>query len=56
MIQKVLTGRENKYGGGKLGRTKEDKDVKKGPRERFMTFLKLLKLGNKDDRNDPDNN
>lgn len=34
MIQKVLIGRENKYGGGKLGRTKEDKDVKKGPRER----------------------
>lgn len=32
MIHKVLIGRENKYGGGKLGKTKEGKDVKKGLR------------------------
>lgn len=34
MIQKVLIAIENKYDGGKLGRTKEDKDVKEVLRER----------------------
>lgn len=29
MIQKVLIGRENKYGSGKLGKTKEDKGCQK---------------------------
>lgn len=39
MIQKVLIGRDNKYGSGKLGKTKEDKDVKKRAEgETPMTF------------------
>lgn len=36
MIQKVL--KENHYDGGKLGRMKEDKDVKKGLSERYDIF------------------
>lgn len=36
MIQKVL--KENHYDGGKLGRIKEDKDVKKGLSERYDIF------------------
>lgn len=49
MMQKVLKGRENKSSGEKLGRSKEDKDVKKG-----MTVVKSLKLGAKADRKYPD--
>lgn len=48
MMQKVLKGRENKSSGEKLGRWKEEEDVKKG-----MTVDKLLRLGAKADRKHP---
>lgn len=44
MIQKVLIGRENKYGSGKLGKTKEDKDIKKRAEEDTHNILKVTQV------------